>query len=70
MSGLSCSAQDLCCLMWGLSLQPKDDLVEVFRLSCPTACGILVPQLGMESVSPALQYEFLTAEPQGKFLNT
>ena len=29
-------------------------LVVVHRLSCPMACGILVPQPGTESVSPAL----------------
>ena len=30
-------------------------LVEARRLSCPAACGILVPQPGMEPASPALE---------------
>ena len=38
----------------------------VLGLSCPEAYGILVSQPGTESVSPALEGEFLTAEPPGK----
>ena len=30
------------------------------------ACGILAPQLGIEPTSPALEGEFLTAEPPEK----
>ena len=30
------------------------------------ACGVLVPQPGMEPMSPALQGGFLTIEPPGK----
>ena len=33
------------------------------RLSCPTACGILVPQAGIEPTSPALEGRFLTTGP-------
>ena len=36
------------------------------RLSCPKACGILVPRPGIESMSPALAGEFLTTGPPGK----
>ena len=31
------------------------------------ACGILVPQPGTKPVSPALEGEFLTTGPSGKF---
>ena len=54
-SGLSCSKQDL---------RSRE-----FRLSCPTACGILVPQLGIEPMSPILQVGFSTIGPPGKILN-
>ena len=39
------------------------------ELSCPVACGILVPQRGIEPVSPALEGIFLTTEPPGKSLS-
>ena len=35
-------------------------------LSCPTACGILVPQPGIEPSSPELEGGFLTTGPPGK----
>ena len=35
-------------------------------LSCPAACGILVPQPEMEPMSPALEGRFLTTGPCGK----
>ena len=35
-------------------------------LSCPEACGILVPRPEIESVPPALQGGFLTTGPRGK----
>ena len=35
----------------------------------PAACGILVPQLGLEPLSPALQGRFLTTRPPGKSPN-
>ena len=35
-------------------------------LSCPSACGILVPQPGIEPASSALQGGFLTTGPPGK----
>ena len=41
-------------------------VVVVCGLSYPAACGILVPQPGMELVSPALQDQFLTTGPPGK----
>ena len=33
----------------------------------PAACGILVPQLGIKPVSPALEGGLLTTEPPAKF---
>ena len=36
------------------------------RLSCPKACGILVPIPGTEPTSPALKGRFLTTGPLGK----
>ena len=36
------------------------------RLSCPAECGILVPQPGIEPMSPAVQGTYLTAGPPGK----
>ena len=36
------------------------------RLSCSIACGILVPQPGIEPASPALQSRFLTTGLPGK----
>ena len=35
-------------------------------LSCPAACGILVPRPGMEPASPALEGGFFTTGPPGK----
>jgi len=35
-------------------------------LSCPAACGILVPLPGIEPASPAFQGRFLTTGPPGK----
>ena len=37
-------------------------------LSCYAACGILVPQPGIEHVAPALEGRFLTTGPPGKSL--
>ena len=65
--GLSCSMGDLRCGMWGLSLWYAGfSLVAAHRLSCPVACGILVPWPGIEPMSPALEGGFLTTGPPGK----
>ena len=42
--------------------------VVAWGLSCPKACGILVPGTGIEPVSPALEGEFLTTGPPGRSL--
>ena len=43
-------------------------LVAACGLSCPAACEILVPQPGMEPMSPALKGGFLTTGPPKKSL--
>ena len=49
MSDLSCGLRDL--LLWCAGFS----LVVAHGLSCPVACGILVPQPGIEPASPALE---------------
>ena len=58
MSGLMASCEILRCSKW--------TLVVARRLSCSKACGILVPQPGIEVMSPVLQGRFLTTEPPEK----
>ena len=53
-----------CCGMW--SLKCVSSVVVLHRLSCPSACEILVPQTGIEPMSPALQGRLLTTGPPGK----
>ena len=68
----------LWCLLW---LQNTDlgvhgfsncgtraSLTVAHRLSCPAAYGILVPQAGIEPVSPVLEGGFLSTGPPGKSL--
>ena len=50
------------------ALECTGSLVAGYSLSCPTACGILVPLPRIEPASPALEGEFLTTEPSGKSL--
>ena len=52
-----CGAQSLGC---------GSSVVVAHGLSCPMACGILVPRLGIEPMSPALAGKFLTTGPPGK----
>ena len=47
-------------------LRQTGSLVAVLGLSCPAACGILVPRQGIEPMSPALEGGFLTTGPPGK----
>ena len=44
-------------------LESADSVVAVCGLSCSEACGILVPQPGIEPKSPGLQGGFLTTGP-------
>ena len=59
------------CSLWhagSLQLTCTSSLVVARRISCPTACGILVPQPGIEPTSPALEGRFFTIGPPGKSL--
>ena len=49
--------------MWALLLRHANSVVVARRLSCPAACGILVPRPGIEPVSPALEGSFFTTGP-------
>ena len=63
------AASGLSCGMWDLLLQRTGSVVAVLGPSCPTVYGILVPQPGLEPVSPALEGGFSTTGPPGKSLN-
>ena len=63
------AASGLTCVMRDLLLGHMDFIVAVLRLSCPAACGILVPQLGIEPASEAPQDKFLTTGPPGESLH-
>ena len=54
----------LCIVARGLSF------AVAHRLSCSLACGILVPQRGIEFTCSALEGKFLTTGPPGKSLLT
>ena len=41
-----------------------------YRLSCPLACGILVPRQGIEPMSPVLAGRFFTTGTPGKSPNS
>ena len=49
-----------------LQLWCTGSIVEALWLSCPMACGIRVPQPGIEPASPALEGRFLITGPPGK----
>ena len=55
-----------CCGTW--APEHMGSVVAVHGLSCPVACGILVPQPGIKPASPALEGGFLTTGPPGKSL--
>ena len=61
--GLGCSMQDLLLRCTDYLVVPRvpgcmDAAVVARALRCPKACGILVPQPGIEPLSPALQGVF------------
>ena len=58
-----CSARGLCCSVLNLSFWQLGSVVAALRLSCPLACGILVPQPGVKPTPPALQGGFLPPGP-------
>ena len=51
------------CSVWALHCNTQ---VAAYGLSCPKACEILVPRLGIEPMSTALEGRFLTTGPPGK----
>ena len=62
-----CRAQALCCgARASLCLWLRDPVVAAHGLSCPVACGILVPQPGIQPGSPDLEGGFQTAGPPTK----
>ena len=63
-------ASELCsCGAQALSLRHSSSVVVACELSCPAACGILVPRPGIEPTSPALEGRFFTTGPAGKSLD-
>ena len=56
----------LVCSTWALLLRSTSSVVVAHGLSCPVACGILVPRPGIEHMSPALEGRFFTTGPPGK----
>ena len=78
VSGLSCGMQDLfvaglfvvaqgllsSCDAW--APEHAGSVLAARGLSCPTACGISAPQLGIKPTSPALEGGFSTTGPPGK----
>ena len=54
------------CSMPALYLRHVGSVVVAFGLSCPAACGILVPQSGIKPASSALEGRFFTTGPPGK----
>ena len=55
----------LCCGAWTLSSYDEQASLAAHRLSCPGACGILLPLLGIKPMSPALEGGFLTLDQRG-----
>ena len=45
---------------WVLPCGSQASLVVLCRLTCPTTCGILVPQVGIKPTPSVLQGRFLT----------
>ena len=54
------------CGVW--APEQAGSVVVAHGLSCPMACGILVPQPGMEPMSPTLEGKILTTRPPGRSL--
>ena len=52
-----------------LSLRHANSVVVAHGLSCPAACGILVPRPGISPMSPALEGRLFTTGPPGKSLD-
>ena len=57
------------CGTLALWLRHATSVLATCGLSCPVACGILVPRTGIEPASPALEGRFFTTGPPGKSLH-
>ena len=57
-------------LCWIFTVAGQLSLVAHAGLVAPAACGIIVPQPGIELASPALKGDFLTTGPPGKSLSS
>ena len=64
--GLGGGTWDLRYIMQDISLLHTGSAVVVCRISCPTACGILVPGPRVEPAPLVLQSKFLTTGPPEK----
>ena len=64
--GLGGGTWDLRYIMQDISLLHTGSVVVVCRISCPTACGILVPGPRIEPAPLVWQSKFLTTGPPGK----
>ena len=51
-------------------LWPQELFIAAYGLHCPMAYGILVPQPGIEPMSPALEGGFLTTQLPGNPLHS
>ena len=70
LSIFSCAYRPFICLnvyLYSLSTLKNIYLFIFFFWPCCTACGILVPWLGIESMPPAVECGFLTSGPPGMF---
>ena len=56
--GLGCGVWGLRCARWDISFRRLCSAAAELGLRCPTTCGIIVPQPGIEPVSLALQGGF------------
>ena len=52
-------------LLWSMSFRAHGLKVVLQGLSCPAVCGILVPRLGIEPVSPAKQKQYPAVDVTG-----
>ena len=67
MLGLCCSTQAFS-RCGAQALEHTCLVAKAHKLSCPAACGILVPQLGIKLKSPVLEGRFLTMDHKGSCL--
>ena len=69
MLGLCCGTQTPHCSVQASLAVAQGSLVSMCELSCPTACGILVPWPEVKPTFHILEGEFFTAGPPEKSQN-